>query len=48
MGVTQMACPDMSLEQEFLKTLKTVDAYEVDDASLVFKSGGTVVARFSK
>jgi copper homeostasis protein (lipoprotein) len=35
MGTTMMACPEMTIEQEFLKVLETADNYNYDGINLV-------------
>lgn len=44
---TLMACPNMKIEQEFLKTLETVDNYNFDGKNLVLNRGRVApLARF--
>jgi len=46
MGITKKACPEMNLEDEFVKSLKSIDSYLIEDNSLILKSGETPVAKF--
>jgi len=48
-GLTMMACPDMSLEREFIETIttKTLD-YKIDVGRLYFYENGIEVLKFKK
>ena len=46
MGMTRMACPDMELEDAFVRLFDEVDNYAIEDEYLVMKLGDDVVARF--
>ncbi len=47
--MTMMACPEpaMSLEQEFVKMLGTVDGYRIEGAGLTLSSKGKSLAKFA-
>ena len=47
MGMTRMACPDMELEDVFVRLFDEVDNYAIEDNNLVLKSGDEIVARFA-
>lgn len=34
-GITEMACPDMDLEQQFTRTLRLVEAYSIHNDTLI-------------
>lgn len=46
MGSTLMACPNNSLEQQYLKMLSNVNSYLVDGDTLMLMNNGTLVATF--
>lgn len=46
---TEMACPNLKVEQSFLEALKNTDKYEVSDGILTLKSSdGNVLAKLSR
>ena len=47
MGMTRMACPDMELEDTFVRLFDEVDNYAIEDENLLLKRGDEVVARFA-
>ncbi|WP_420149742.1 META domain-containing protein [Spirosoma sp.] len=44
-GSTKMACPDMTIENNFLKALSVTNAYSISGKELLLKNGDAVVAR---
>lgn len=46
MGMTRMACPDMELEDEFVRLLDEADGYEIQGDILTLKRGDEPVAKF--
>ena len=47
MGMTRMACPDMELEDVFVRVMDEADCYEIKGNVLTLKKGTEVLARFS-
>ncbi len=46
MGMTRMACPNMDLEDTFVRTFDEVDGYEINGDVLTMKRGDKVLAQF--
>jgi heat shock protein HslJ len=47
-AMTKMACPDYDIENDFLKALESVDAYQMEGINLLLLSQGEVVLRYRK
>jgi heat shock protein HslJ len=45
MGITNMACENMDLEDEFVKTLYEVDSYAIEGDILSLLDEGNVIAK---
>ena len=46
MGMTRMACPDMELEDAFVRIMDEADGYQITGDVLTLKKGAEVLARF--
>ena len=46
MGMTRMACPDMDLEDSFVRIFEAVDGFRVEGDILTLKQGDTTLAQF--
>ncbi|MBO5234998.1 MAG: META domain-containing protein [Alistipes sp.] len=46
MGMTRMACPDMELEDAFVRIMDEADGYQITGNVLTLKKGAEVLARF--
>ncbi len=46
MGMTRMACPNMDLEDAFVRMLDEADSYSIDGDTLVLITDGVEAARF--
>ena len=47
MGMTRMACPNMDLEDQFVRVFEEMDGYEISGNVLTLKKGEEVVAKFA-
>lgn len=47
MGMTRMACPNMDLEDQFVRVFEEMDGYEINGNVLTLKKGEEVVAKFA-
>ena len=47
MGMTRMACPNMDLEDSFVRIFEAVDGYDIDGSVLTLKKGREVLAKFN-
>ena len=47
-ALTKMACPDYSIEDDFLKALESVDHFKISGVDLYFLSNGKVVLKYRK
>lgn len=48
LGSTQMACPSLALENEYLKALQNCDSYKATNNSIVLFSDGKAALEFDK
>ncbi|MFI3262327.1 MAG: META domain-containing protein [Rikenellaceae bacterium] len=46
MGATKAMCPNMQLEDDFLKTISEVDSFTIDGDALLLQTNGEVVMIF--
>ena len=46
MGMTRMACPDMELEDAFVRIFEGVDGFQIDGDELTLKQGDETLAKF--
>lgn len=47
MGMTRMACPNMDLEDSFVRVFEEMDGYEICGDVLTLKKGAEVLAKFN-
>lgn len=47
MGMTRMACPDMELEDAFVRIIDEADSYEIKGNVMILKKGAEILAQFS-
>ena len=47
MGMTRMACPDMELEDAFMRIIDEADSYEIKGNVMILKKGAEILAQFS-
>jgi heat shock protein HslJ len=47
MGMTRMACPDMELEDAFVRIIDEADSYEIKGNVMILKKSAEILAQFS-